>query len=79
MTVEEAVNVLKQGSLADCEADAKELCDAYEMAIKSLEAWQFVIAEIESFSDSLSSRDEVVEGLTAALDIIENHLKGVNK
>lgn len=37
MTREEAVRLLKKGSLAYSEVEAKAFCEAYDMAIKALE------------------------------------------
>ena len=42
-------------------------------------SWLSVTTEIENLSDSIASKEEVVEGLTMALTIIENRMKGVKK
>ena len=48
MTIQEALELLKDDELADGEEDADKFNEAYNMAIRSLEAWEKVKDEIEN-------------------------------
>lgn len=51
--IDKAIKVLEQGSLASCEADAKEFCEAYEYAINNLKLTEWLINEYEHEVDLL--------------------------
>ena len=48
-----AIKVLEQSGLADCEAEAKEVCEALEYAIDNLKMKQWMITEYEQMVDML--------------------------
>lgn len=79
MTNEEAIYFLKKGSLSDSEVEAERFNEAYNMAIKSLEAWEKVREEIKSLSNSVYNATEFNKsrGLDIALEIINEHLSEV--
>lgn len=81
MTIQEALELLKDDELADGEEDADKFNEAYNMAIRSLEAWEKVIKEIQEHESKIPYKvyDGIHEGLEEALKIIDKHLKEVEK
>ncbi len=86
MTVEQAIKELKKYSIP-----CGKYVEAYNMAIKSLEAWNEVKKEISSrriIKNYTESYDKSAcdiylsgfkDGLESALDIIEEHLKEIEE
>jgi len=77
MTVAEAIKLMKKSPTQCLEAsEAEKFCEAYDMAIRSLEAWDRVVEEIVKLHDN----DEAYwNGVYDCLKIINEHLKGVTK
>lgn len=84
MTIENAIYCLKADS--ELHSEICEECklygqtgtdhcydDAVELAIKSLEAWQNVIKEIEQFQNEYPAMGKYLH------DFIDKHLKGVEE
>jgi len=76
MTVEQAIKELKKYSIP-----CGKYVEAYNMAIKSLEAWDKVIEELEKeYIEDRSIGVKVYQlGISKALDIIEEHLKEIEE
>ena len=83
MTTQEAIEILKIDSLSDTEKEADKFCRAFTMAIRSLEAWEKCRQEIDSKIYDISTEDTYDDGksvgLIQALEIIDKHLKEVEK
>lgn len=78
MTIEEAIEQLKLTRAANkCNYADKYILDAFDMAIRSLEAWEKIRAEIgkESEVKTLQLRWGEAMGLNKAIEIIDNHLE----
>ena len=86
MTIEDAQRIISNYDLNFQEVNGKlftadEIASAFDIAIRSLEAWENVKAEIEA---SINFANESVEeaiykcGVESALEIIDKHLKGVS-
>ena len=71
----EAIKVLKRMKSPDMEPDE---FTATQMAIKSLEAWQKVIRDIQE-SRTMICNSDIIAGYDISLIIIKKYLKGVEK
>lgn len=83
MTVEEAITEL-QHEIQWAEADlypyvSKQMVNACNMAIKSLEAWGKMREEIKYHADNIKYTDAYRDGFEVSLKIIDKHLKEVSE
>lgn len=53
MEIDRAIKVLEQGSLAYCETEADEFCEAYDYAIATLKQKEWLIDQYEQKAESL--------------------------
>lgn len=51
--IDEAIKVLEQSGLADCEAEADEFCEAYDYAVNTLKQKQWLIEQCQEKIDTL--------------------------
>ena len=85
MEIDRAIKVLEQSGLADCEAEAKEVCEALEYAIETLKQKQWMIDdykhEVETLeqdiSESKSTPERMIWGVKLAVyERVLKDLKG---
>ena len=65
-----AIKVLEQSGLADCEAEAKEVCEALEYAINNLKMKQWMITEYEHEVDLLEQDLNDNSGYPTVTDVV---------
>lgn len=65
MTNEEAINILKNGSLSDSEVEAERFNEAYNMAVKALETVQRIddVLNVEGMTE-IDVLDEIMEAVS---------------
>jgi hypothetical protein len=84
MTIDGAKEILKRYDTNFCDSDgnpisAEDLAKAYEVAIKSLEAWDKIIAEIIVEGKKNYTNSVFNKGLYRAIEIIDKHLSEVGE
>jgi hypothetical protein len=82
MTVAEAIKLMKKSPTQCLEAsEAEKFCEAYDMAIRSLEAWEKIVEELADMEKEFEYRHDCprADTLKYALSIIDKHLKGVSE
>ena len=78
MEIDEAVKELKEKRLLCVNSNEKPFAIAYDMSIKSLQAWYKVIEEIES-QQKFDIECDGESDLGGAIQIIKKHLKEVEE
>lgn len=76
MTIEEAIKILK-GAIKKPNTEDGYLGQAVTMAIRSLEAWDNLVKEMEEEMYSYDAMPDVWYGISESFDIIKKHLKEV--
>ena len=91
MTVAEAIKLMKDGATPYFEDSADKFCEAYDMAIRSLEAWKKVLDELREYGSicvEYTAEDDKVDAVVdsvlkqakqAVLEIINKHLMEVTQ
>lgn len=65
MTIDEVINLLKNGSLSDSEVEAEKFNKAYNMAIKALETVQRIddVLNVEGMTE-IDVLDEIMDAMS---------------
>ena len=82
MTREEAIKIISNydvNGCGYCHQGGEEIEEAFDLAIKSLEAWDMVNNEIDKKRNSGQWSDAVIYGLDMAVRIIMKHLGEVEE
>lgn len=79
MTREEAIKILgeQKNSFLDEWVDYGRVAEAYDMAIRSLEAWDNLVKEMEEEIYHYDAMPDIWYGISESFDIIKKHLKEV--
>ena len=80
MTREEAIEVIRQDGISYIPRNTEiftAVDAAWTIAIRSLEAWDVIIEELEDIISNSDDSEEFKDGCTEALEIINIHLNDI--